>query len=309
MDLASVKLLVIVGPTAAGKTSLSLDLAGTLDAEIISADSRQIYRRMDIGTAKATPAELARAPHHLIDIVDPNQVLTLAEYQALAYRAIEDVSARGRLPTLVGGTGQYVAAVLEGWRIPEVAPQPELRAELEAQAAEEGSEALHARLAGLDPTAAARIDHRNVRRVIRALEVCLTTGQRITELQAKHPPPYRVFEIGVTRPRPVLYERIDHRVDAMIAAGLVEEVRRLVDAGYGWDLPAMTGLGYRQIGQYLRGEVTLDEAAALVKKGTRRFVQQQYNWFRLNDPSIRWVDPDETSASTVVGEVRSALGL
>jgi tRNA dimethylallyltransferase len=232
-------------------------------------------------------------------------VLTLAEYQALAYRAIEDISTRGRLPMLVGGTGQYVAAVLEGWRIPEVAPQPELRAELEAQAAAEGSEALHARLAGLDPTAAARIDHRNVRRVIRALEVCLTTGQPISELQAKHPPPYRVFEIGVTRPRPVLYERIDRRVDAMIAAGLVEEVRRLVDAGYDWDLPAMTGLGYRQVGQYLRGEVTLDEAAALVKKGTRRFVQQQYNWFRPSDPNIRWVDPDEMSVAALLKEIRA----
>ncbi len=303
MDGERIRLLVIVGPTAVGKTALSLDLAEALNGEIISADSRQIYRQMDIGTAKATPEEQARAPHHLIDIVDPDQVLTLAEYQALAYRTIEDIASRGHLPMLVGGTGQYVAAVLEGWRIPEVAPQMELRAELEAQAAAEGSEALHARLAALDPLAASRIDHRNVRRVIRALEVCLTTGQPISELQRKDPPPYEVVQIGVTRPRAVLYERIDRRVDAMVAAGLVDEVRRLVERGYSFDLPSMTGLGYRQIGQYLRGEVTLDEAVALVKKGTRRFVQQQYNWFRLNDPHIRWFDLDATSAADVIASI------
>ena len=192
----------IVGPTAAGKTALSLDLAEALGGEIVSADSRQIYRQMDIGTAKATPEERGRVPHHLIDVVDPDQVLTLAEYQALAYRAIEEIAARGRMPMLVGGTGQYVAAVLEGWRIPEVAPQPELRAELEAEAAAFGPEALHARLAGLDPVAAARIEYRNVRRVIRALEVCLATGRPISEQQRKEPPPYEVLRLGVTRPRP-----------------------------------------------------------------------------------------------------------
>lgn len=304
-----IDLLVIVGPTAAGKTGLSLDLAEALSAtggpgaEIISADSRQIYRGMDIGTAKATPAERAHAPHHLIDVVEPDQVLTLAEYQALAYRAVADIAGRGGLPILVGGTGQYVAAVLEGWRIPEVPPQPEIRAELEARAAAEGSEGLHDRLAALDPVAASRIDHRNVRRVIRALEVCLATGVPISELQRKDPPPYRVRQIGVTRPRPALYERIDRRVDAMVTAGLVDEVRGLIDRGYGWNLPAMTGLGYRQVGQYLRGEVTLDEAIALIKKGTRRFVQQQYNWFRLADPRIHWLDPDETSAAGVMEDL------
>lgn len=283
--------VAVVGPTAAGKTALSLALAQALGGEIVSADSRQIYRGMDIGTAKATAEEQARAPHHLLDIVDPDQILTLAEYQRLAYAAIADIHARGRLPLLVGGTGQYVRAVLEGWRIPEVAPQPDLRAALEAEAAVHGAEALHARLAALDPIAAGRIDPRNVRRVIRALEVCLATGRPISELQTKSPPPYVVAQIGVTRPRPELYARIDARVERMIAAGLVDEVRCLADAGYDWDLPAMTGLGYRQIGQYLRGEITLDEAIALIKRGTRRFVQQQYNWFRPGDPAIRWVDP------------------
>ncbi len=293
-------LLAIVGPTAAGKTALSLILAQALGGEIVSADSRQVYRGMDIGTAKATPEERALVPHHLLDVVDPDQVLTLAEYQRLAYAAIDDILARGRLPLLVGGTGQYVRAVLEGWRIPEVAPQPELRAALEAEAAAHGAAALHDRLAALDPVAAARIDPRNVRRVIRALEVCLSTGRPISELQTKSPPPYRVVQIGVTRARPELYARIDARVERMIEAGLVDEVRRLAAAGYGWDLPAMTGLGYRQIGQYLRGEITLDEAVALIKRGTRRFVQQQYNWFRPDDPAIHWVDPGVVGPEAVL---------
>jgi len=284
-------LVVVVGPTAAGKTALSVQLAVALDGEIVSADSRQIYRRMEIGTAKATPAERALVPHHLLDVVDPDQVLTLAEYQQMAYAAIADIHARGRLPFLVGGTGQYVRAVIEGWSIPTVAPRPELRGELEAQAAAEGAGVLHSRLAALDPAAAARIDPRNVRRVIRALEVCLVAGRPISELQRKTPPPYRIFQLGVTRPRPELYARIDARVEQMIADGLVAEVQKLAADGYGWDLPAMTGLGYRQIGQYLRGEITLAEAVALIKRQTRRFVQQQYNWFSLNDPAIHWVDP------------------
>ena len=303
----SVDLLVIVGPTAAGKTALSIELAEALGGEIVSADSRQIYRGMDIGTAKATAAERARVPHHLLDIVNPDQVLTLAEYQALAYRTIDEIAAAGRLPMLVGGTGQYVAAVLQGWRIPEVAPQEALRRELEAVVAEAGPQALHEQLAHLDAVAASRIDYRNVRRVIRALEVCLTTGRPISELQRKEPPPYRAVQIGVTRSRPALYERIDRRVDVMLEAGLVAEVAALLDAGYGWELPAMTGLGYRQIGQYLRGEVTLDEAAALIMKGTRRFVQQQYNWFRANDPAIHWIDPQDTPADRVREWVEGCL--
>jgi len=231
-------IVVVVGPTAAGKTDLAIALAAALGGEIISADSRQIYRGMDIGTAKATPEQRARAPHHLLDVVNPDQVLTLAEYQHMAYDAITGVQSRGLVPILAGGTGQYVRAVTEGWQIPAVAPDPALRAALEAEALEAGAEAFHARLAGLDPRAAARIDYRNVRRVIRALEVCLVTGRPISELQSKEPPPWRAGRracwIGVTRPRPELYARIDARVDRMIAGGLVEEVRALAGAGYGW---------------------------------------------------------------------------
>lgn len=300
-------LVAIVGPTAAGKTALSIALAGLCDGEIISADSRQIYRGMDIGTAKASFEERAAVPHHLLDIVRPDEILTLAEYQRLAYASIADIQAHGRVPFLVGGTGQYIAAVLEGWSIPEVAPQPDLRKQLEAHVAAQGAEALHVRLAGLDPLAASRIDYRNVRRVIRALEVCIATGRPISELQAKYPPSYRILQLGITRPRPLLYERIDRRVDAMLSAGLVDEVRMLAACGYSWELPAMTGIGYRQIGQYLRGELTLDEAIAAIKKATRRFVQQQYNWFRLTDPAIRWLDPTEADLSQPLALIRALI--
>jgi tRNA dimethylallyltransferase len=302
-----VTLLTVVGPTAAGKTALAVRLARAMDGEIISADSRQIYRGMDIGTAKPTPDEQTQAPHHMLDVVDPGQILTVAEYQRLAYRLIDEIAARGHLPMLVGGTGQYVHAVVEGWSIPEVPPQLDLRAELAARAAGQGSEALHAELAQLDPVAAARIDHRNVRRVIRALEVTLTTGQAISSLQTKSPPPYRLYQLGVNRPRAELYRRIDERVDAMLAAGLLDEVRRLADAGYGWELPAMTGLGYRQIGQYLRGELTLSEAVALIKKLTRRFVHQQSTWFRADDPAIHWVDPGLVPVEDILREVLNEL--
>ena len=293
-------LVVIVGPTAAGKTALSIELAGALGGEIVSADSRQIYRGMDIGTAKATPEQRARVPHHLLDVVSPSDVLTLAEYQRLAYAAIDEILARGRLPMLVGGTGQYIHAVVEGWSIPAVAPRLELRAELEEKAQVEGAAALHGWLAQLDPVAASRIDYRNVRRVIRALEVCLVTGQPISELQRKIPPAYRIKKFGVIRPRPELYARIDARVDQMLEAGLVEEVRRLLAAGYGWELPAMSGLGYRQIGQYLQGEIALAEAVALIKKQTRRFVHQQQTWFGADDPTIHWLEPGGESLAEMV---------
>lgn len=303
--MAARPLLALVGPTAVGKTALSLELAEALDGEIVSADSRQIYRHMDIGTAKPTPAERARVPHHLIDVVDPDQPLTLAEYQRLAYAAIADIHRRGRLPLLVGGTGLYVRAVLEGLRIPAAPPDAALRARLEEEAAAAGAAALHARLAALDPAAAARIDPRNVRRVIRALEVCLSTGRPISEQQEAEPPPYRVLRLGLTRPRPELYARIDARVDAMIAAGLVDEVRELLARDYSPHLPALSGLGYRQIIRYLAGELSLEDAVQEIKRKTRRFVHQQQTWFRPDDPRIRWCDLSTTSPAQIIAIARA----
>jgi tRNA dimethylallyltransferase len=301
-------LVVIVGPTAVGKTRLALRLAQEFGGEIISADSRQVYQGMDIGTAKPTLEERRRVPHHLIDVVAPDEPFTLAQYQERAYDAVADVLARGKLPFLVGGTGQYVRAVVEGWGIPRVPPKDELRAELYRQAEIEGEEALHARLREVDPVAAARIDPRNVRRVVRALEVYLETGQPMSELQRKKTPPYRILQIGLTMERQELYRRIDERVDRMIEEGLVEEVRRLVEQGYSYDLPSMSGLGYQQIGLYLRGEVSLEEAIQLIKHHTRRFVRHQYNWFRLDDDvptklAFRWFDV----LSDPYGEIRELV--
>ena len=296
-------LLAIVGPTAVGKTAVSLQLAASLGGEIVSADSRQIYRGLDIGTDKASPAQQAQVPHHLLDVVDPDQVLTLAEYQRLAYAAIDGIHRRGRLPLLVGGTGLYVRALLDGLGIPEVPPDEALRAELEAYAAQAGALALHARLTALDPTAASRIDPRNVRRVVRALEVCLVSGRPISELQAAAPPPYRIVRVGLTRPRDSLYARIDQRVDEMLARGLLAETQRLLDVGYSPQLPALTGLGYRQMIQYLRGEMSYDDAVVAIKQQTRRFVRQQYTWFRPDDPRITWFDLEEMGVRDILDAV------
>jgi tRNA dimethylallyltransferase len=283
-------LVTIVGPTAVGKTALSLSLAGALDGEIVSADSRQVYRDMDIGTAKATAEEQARVPHHLLDMLHPDEVLSLAQYQEKAYAAIDDIHRRGRLPFLVGGTGQYVMAVLEGWQVPRVPPDGALRRQLYHQAETEGAASLHARLRVLDPKAAGRIDARNVRRVVRALEVCLVTGQPISKQQGKTPPPYQILAVGLNLPRPELYRCIDERVEQMMAAGLEAEVRRLVAAGYGFDLPAMSGVGYGQFAPYLAGEATLEEVIQDIKRATRRFVRHQSNWFRQDDGRIQWFE-------------------
>ncbi|GAB4459926.1 MAG: tRNA (adenosine(37)-N6)-dimethylallyltransferase MiaA [Anaerolineae bacterium] len=302
-------LLVIVGPTAVGKTALSLRLAQEFPIEILSADSRQIYRGCDIGTAKPTADELATAPHHFINVANPDEIITLAQFQQQAYALIAAIHGRGRLPALVGGSGQWVKAVVEGWGIPRVPPDYALRAELEQL----DPAALHAELSAVDPPAAARIDARNVRRVIRALEVYRKTGIPISTHQQKNPPPYDILQIGLTMPREQLYTRLDWRIDKMMERGLLAEVEALARAGYGWQQPALMGLGYKQVGQYLRGEVSLDEAVALIKKETRRFVRQQYNWFRLDDDRIEWleVDGDLTGAQLrqVSGRVRAVLQL
>lgn len=275
-----VPLLAIVGPTAVGKTALALALAGEFAGEIVSADSRQVYRAMDIGTAKPTADELGAVRHHLIDVVDPDEEFSLARFQELASAAIAEIARRGRLPLLVGGTGQYLAAVLEGWSLPRVAPQPELRAALEREAAARGAATLHARLAAVDAAAAAGIPASNVRRVIRALEVYEVTGRPISEQQTRRPPPYHARTMWLTLPAAELYRRIDERVDRMVAAGLLDEVRRLVEAGYGWDLPALSGLGYREFRPYLAGESTLAEAVQRLKYDTHAFARRQGAWFR-----------------------------
>ena len=300
-------LVVILGPTASGKTTLGIAIAHALGGEIISADSRQIYRHMDIGTAKPTAAQRRAVPHHLLDVVPPDQTFTLAEYQRAAYRAIDAVHARHKLPLLVGGTGQYITAVIEGWGIPEVPPNPSLRGELEAFAETHGAQALHDRLRDADPDAAARIDYRNVRRVVRALEVYLETGTPITTQQRKMPPPYRILQIGLTMDRAQLYARIDARVERMVAAGLLDEVRALLEAGYTWECPAMSGLGYAQWQPYLEGDATWDETIDAIKHATHAFARRQYTWFRGHDSGIRWIDSTRTTPETIITQVEDWL--
>jgi len=307
LEDASRPVVAVIGPTAAGKTALALHLADELAVEVVSADSRQVYRYMDIGTAKPTVQERMRVAHHLVDVANPDESFTLAQYQQAAYAAIDDVHRRQRLPLLVGGTGLYVKAVLEGLSIPHVEPDPSLREALLAEARTRGYQILHDRLRDLDPVAAERIDARNVRRVVRALEVCYLLKQPISRVQRAVPPPYRVLRVGLTMPREQLYRRIDERVERMMAAGLLEETRWLVARGYGCSLPAMSGLGYRQMGMYLRGEVSLEEAVALIKRHTRRFVRQQANWFRADDPSIIWFDVSRVAPKVVAAQIRTFL--
>jgi tRNA dimethylallyltransferase len=300
-------LITVVGPTAVGKTAISLLLARVLHGEIVSADSRQVYREMDIGTAKVTPEEQGDIPHHLIDIRNPDETISLGEYKELADAAIVDILARGRLPMLVGGTGQYVRAVLEGWQIPHVPPQPELRRELEELAERAGKEAVFARLQELDPASAKTIDYRNLRRVIRAIEVTLVAGRPFSELQTKQPPPWRIVQIGLTRPREALYARADARIEAMFDAGWVEEVQRLLARGYTPDLPSFGSLGYREVAAYLAGEYDLEEAKARIRKATRNFIRRQYNWFRLSNPDIHWFDLEEVGPKEILDGLMQAM--
>jgi len=298
------RLAAVVGPTGVGKSRLALDLAQAFDGEIVSADSRQVYRYMDIGTAKPTKKELSLVPHHLIDVASPDEDFSLARYQPLAYHAIEDIQRRGKLPILVGGSGLYVWAVLDGWRIPGVAPDPELRRRLEGV----GKEGLYQELAQVDPVAAQRIDPGNVRRIIRALEVYRGTNVPISRLQLKTRPLSNTLIIGLTADRAELYRRIDLRVDGMIKLGLVDEVKGLLGRGYALSLPAMSGIGYKQIAMYLGGELTLAAAIQQIKFETHRLVRRQYSWFRLKDDRIRWFDIEEGMDSQIKALVTSLIG-
>jgi tRNA dimethylallyltransferase len=280
--------VLLVGPTAVGKTEVSLQLAERLGAEIVSVDSRLFYRGLDIGTAKPTPQQRARVPHHLIDIVRPDETLSLVEFQRLAFEAIEDILGRIKLPLLVGGTGQYVRAVTAGWSPPAVGPQVPLRAELERSTRQHGRQWLHDRLRNLDPDAATAIDPRNARRTMRAIEVILTTGRRYSAQQGKAKSPYRLIILGLKRLRSELYARIDERIDFMWQQGLLDETRRLHEQGFGADLPAMSAIGYSQCIRVLRGDIEPEQARAEMRRATRAFVRRQANWFKDPDPEIHW---------------------
>lgn len=277
---------MVAGPTAVGKTSLGVELALRFDGEVVNADSRYLYRGMDIGVAKPDAAERRGVPHHVMDVCGPADDMSLATYQTLAMRAIRDVLARGRLPLLVGGTPLYVNAVVEGWRIPAVPPQPEIRARLTAEAEAQGLPALERRLRSVDPVAAER-SGRNLRRVIRALEIYEVTGRPMSALEGKGPRPFDTLELGLTMPREELYAATDRRIADQIARGLVDEVRGLLADGLSADAPAMSALGYRQLLPYLRGETTLPEAVARIERDTHRYVRHQETWLRGNPRLVR----------------------
>lgn len=281
-------LVIILGPTAVGKTSVSIALASRLDGEIVSADSRLLYRGMDIGTAKPTPAEMQGIPHHLIDVADPDEIWSLAIYQREAYLMIDGIHSRGRLPFLVGGTGQYIRSIVEGWHIPPQKPDLALRDAITHWAEEIGAEGLHKRLERIDPAAARQIDYRNLRRTVRALEVIFKTGKRFSDLRQKQSCRYNPLILGIDRSRESLYDRIDQRVEQMLNGGLVEEVQGLLKAGHSPGLPTLSAIGYAEVIQYLQGEISRDEAVALIKRNTRIFVRRQANWFKPDDERITW---------------------
>jgi tRNA dimethylallyltransferase len=300
-------LVAVIGPTAAGKSQLALHLAQVFQGELVNADSRQVYRYMDIGTAKPSHAELSLIPHHLIDLINPDESFSLAVYQKMAFDAIDDIQQRHKLPILVGGSGLYVWSVIEGWKIPPVPPNNEFRQGLEKKAKENGGYSLFRELQKVDPVAATRIMPGNLRRIIRALEIYSKTGQPVSELWQKQPPAYPVLIIGLTMQRENLYLRVDSRVDEMIKHGLVDEVKDLMSKGYGLDLPSMSGIGYKQIAKSIQGEMDLTSAVEQIKKETRRFARHQYAWFRPSDARIHWLNENNNVPEEAANLVSSFL--
>jgi tRNA dimethylallyltransferase len=286
--------LVLAGPTASGKTGLALELARVRSIEIVNGDSRAFYQGLDAGTAKPNPEERAAVRHHLIDILAPDAPMSITEFQALALAAIEDVLARDALPVIVGGSPQYLNALVEGWQVPPVAPNPELRLGLEREASSVGVGPVWHRLREIDPVAAERTGP-NLRRIIRALEVWEATGIPFSAQQSRTPPAYRFLEVELWWPREELYSRIDRRVDAMIASGLVEEVAGLLAAGYDPALPAFSSIGYRQLVPAIREGADLPAAINRIKIDTHRLVRHQQTWFRRN-PRLHRIDMSQDSA-------------
>jgi len=302
-----IPLVVILGPTAVGKSNIAISLAERLNGEIVSADSRLFYRSMDIGTDKPTSRDLLRVPHHLIDVSDPDEVWNLALFQREAVKAIESIYAKKRLPFLVGGTGQFIRAIYEGWSIPKVKPSHNLRRVLEIWSQQIGATGLHARLAVLDGPAAAGIEPTNVRRTIRALEVILSTGKRFSDQKQRGDRLYKSLLLGLTRPRNELYARIDDRINQMVNSGFIDEVRRLLESGYSPDLPTMSAIGYGEIVAYLHEEISLDEAIRLMKQRTRVYVRRQANWFKENDPDIHWFRVHENTVDEMANTIQNWL--
>lgn len=299
--------VAVVGPTGVGKTDLAIAVGRELAGEIVSVDSRLLYRGMDIGTAKPSPAQRAVVPHHLIDVADPDESWSLGRFRQAVLEAVQGILGRRRLPILVGGAGQYMTAVLDGWSPPALPADEGIRRKWAEFASAHGTSALHAQLRAVDPTAAEGIDSRNVRRVIRALEVFELSGGPRSHQPTRVDVPFAAIRIGLALPRPDLYARLDARLERMLTDGLVEEVRSLKAKGYGRGLPSMSAIGYRQIAAYLDGEISLEQAVAQVRQATRRFVRQQANWFRADDHRLSWFEPRPGYEAEVLAYLRGRL--
>jgi tRNA dimethylallyltransferase len=296
--------LVLIGPTAVGKTELSIQLAKTVNGEIISADSRLFYRGMDVGTAKPTPEQLSEVPHHLIDCAEPDEIWSLAVYRNQVNTCIEDIISRKKVPIMVGGTGQYVRAVTEGWTLPPQKPNDHMREVLEKWSAEIGGLELHNKLRIIDPIAAKNIDATNLRRTIRALEVIFLTGKRFSEQRLKSETAHQFWMIGLIRPREELYQRIDARIEKMFTEGIIEETQKLIEKGLDTSNPNISAIGYREVMDCLNHKITLAEAKQAMKKKTREFVRRQRNWFKPDDPQIHWYDMSEYTLENILTDLR-----
>ena len=300
-------LLAIVGPTAVGKTRLAIELCRRFGGEVINADSRQVYRGMDIGTAKPTASERSLAQHHLLDLLDPSESFGLALFLEFAKRAADDIRDRSHLLFVAGGTGQYVWGLLEGKGLPQVPPDLEFRRGLEQKAENDGGLALYQMLQAADPARAATVDPRNVRRVIRALEIHQATGRKPSEFCSEQVPLFNALVIGLTMDRRELYRRIDARVDRMMDDGLLEEVKSLAAAGHQSGQGPLGSPGYRELGLYLSGQLSLEEAVQRTKTQSHRLVRRQYNWFKPDDPRIRWLDASDSGVDQEAAELVSAF--
>ncbi|MFR3727411.1 tRNA (adenosine(37)-N6)-dimethylallyltransferase MiaA [Lacrimispora sp.] len=288
-------LIILTGPTAVGKTALSIRLAKAIGGEIISADSMQVYRGMDIGSAKITKEEMMGVPHHLIDVLEPSEEFNVTVFQTMAKAAVEEIYSRGHIPIVAGGTGFYIQALLNDIDFTETGEDPSIRRELERIAKEKGAEYLHGLLLTVDPESAKQIHANNVKRVIRAIEFYRQTGERISEhnkREREKKSPYDFLYFVVNTDRDLLYQRIDKRVDDMMGQGLVDEVKKLKDSGCTKDMVSMQGLGYKEILDYLQGEYSLEEALYLLKRDTRHFAKRQITWFK-REKDVRWLNlPD-----------------
>lgn len=290
-------LIVLTGPTAVGKTSLSISLAKAVNGEIISADSMQVYKKMDIGSAKIRSEEMQGIPHYLVDVLEPEEEFHIVKFQQMAKKAMEDIYSRGKIPILVGGTGFYIQAVTKDIDFTEAQQENDYRKELEALAEEKGGEHLHEMLRKVDPVSADAIHAHNVKRVIRALEFYNQNGSPISahnEEQKQHESPYNLAYFVLNMPRELLYERIDLRVDQMMKEGLLEEVSRLKEEGCHRGMVSMQGLGYKEILAFLDGEYPLEEAVRVLKRDTRHFAKRQLTWFR-REQEVIWVNKDQFS--------------